>query len=77
MIQATTEFARKENISKDGFEFQLLYGIRRELQEELIKQGYNVRIYTPYGDQWYPYFMRRLAERPANLFFVAKNFFRR
>ncbi len=77
MIQATIEFARKENISKDGFEFQLLYGIRRELQEELVKQGYNVRIYTPYGDQWYPYFMRRMAERPANLFFVAKNFFRR
>lgn len=77
MIQATIEFACKENISKDSFEFQLLYGIRRELQEELIKQGYNVRIYTPYGDQWYPYFMRRLAERPANLFFVAKNFFRR
>jgi proline dehydrogenase len=77
MIQATIEFARKENISKDSFEFQLLYGIRRELQEELVEQGYNVRIYTPYGDQWYPYFMRRMAERPANLFFVAKNFFRR
>jgi proline dehydrogenase len=77
MIQATIEFAKKENIDKDNFEFQLLYGIRRELQEELVRQGYNVRIYTPYGDQWYPYFMRRMAERPANLFFVAKNFFRR
>jgi proline dehydrogenase len=77
MIKATIEFAKKENIDKADFEFQLLYGIRRELQEELVKQGYNVRIYTPYGDQWYPYFMRRMAERPANLFFVAKNFFRR
>ncbi|MDH4223307.1 MAG: proline dehydrogenase family protein, partial [candidate division Zixibacteria bacterium] len=64
-------------IDKDNFEFQFLYGIRRELQEELIRQGYNVRIYVPYGDQWYPYFMRRMAERPANLFFVAKNFLRR
>lgn len=77
MIQATIDFAKKENITKDSFEFQFLYGIRRELQEELVKQGYNVRIYVPYGDQWYPYFMRRMAERPANLFFVAKNFFRR
>ncbi|HEX9912961.1 MAG TPA: proline dehydrogenase family protein, partial [candidate division Zixibacteria bacterium] len=77
MIKATIEFAKKENIDKADFEFQLLYGIRRELQEELVRQGYNVRIYTPYGDQWYPYFMRRMAERPANLFFVAKNFFRR
>ena len=77
MIKATIEFAKKENMGKDNFEFQFLYGIRRELQEELVKQGYNVRIYTPYGDQWYPYFMRRMAERPANLFFVAKNFFRR
>lgn len=77
MIQAAIEFVKKENIGKDNFEFQFLYGIRRELQEELVKKGYNVRIYTPYGDQWYPYFMRRMAERPANLFFVAKNFFRR
>jgi len=77
MIQATIDFASKEKISKDSFEFQFLYGIRRELQEELIKQGYNVRIYVPYGDQWYPYFMRRMAERPANLYFVAKNYFRR
>ena len=77
MIQATIDFAKKENITKESYEFQFLYGIRRELQEELVKQGYNVRIYVPYGDQWYPYFMRRMAERPANLFFVAKNFFRR
>jgi proline dehydrogenase len=77
MIKATIDFANKGNIPKDTFEFQLLYGIRRELQQELTKQGYNVRIYVPYGDQWYPYFMRRMAERPANLFFVAKNFFRR
>lgn len=77
MIQATMDFAKEENISRDAFEFQLLYGIRRELQEELVKKGYHVRIYVPYGDQWYPYFMRRMAERPANLFFVAKNFFRK
>jgi proline dehydrogenase len=77
MIQATIDFAKKENITKESYEFQFLYGIRRELQEELVKQRYNVRIYVPYGDQWYPYFMRRMAERPANLFFVAKNFFRR
>ena len=77
MVQATIDFAKKENITKESYEFQFLYGIRRELQEELVKQRYNVRIYVPYGDQWYPYFMRRMAERPANLFFVAKNFFRR
>lgn len=77
MIQATIDFAEKENVTKESYEFQFLYGIRRELQEELVKKGFNVRIYVPYGDQWYPYFMRRLAERPANLFFVAKNFFRR
>ncbi|MCJ7458156.1 MAG: proline dehydrogenase family protein [candidate division Zixibacteria bacterium] len=77
MVQATIDFAKKENITKESYEFQFLYGIRRELQEELVKQGYNIRIYVPYGDQWYPYFMRRMAERPANLFFVAKNFFRR
>ncbi len=76
LIKETKRFAQKNNISKESFEFQLLYGIRRELQYQLIKEGYNVRIYIPFGRQWYPYFMRRLAERPANLFFFLKNFFR-
>jgi proline dehydrogenase len=76
LIEKTKEFARKNNIPKDSFEFQLLYGIRTELGHKLIKEGYNVRIYIPFGRQWYPYFMRRLAERPANLFFFLKNFLR-
>jgi proline dehydrogenase len=63
----------KNNIGKDTFEFQMLNGIRRDLQRELVEGGYRVRIYVPYGDQWYPYFMRRLAERPANLIFLIKN----
>jgi proline dehydrogenase len=76
LIEKTKEFAQKNNISKEKFEFQLLYGIRRELQHKLVKEGYRVRIYIPFGKQWYPYFMRRLAERPANLFFFLKNFLR-
>jgi proline dehydrogenase len=76
LIEKTKEFAQKNGIPKDRFEFQLLYGIRRELQHKLVKEGYNVRIYIPFGREWYPYFMRRLAERPANLFFFLKNFFR-
>ena len=76
LIEKTKQFAQRNDISKDSFEFQLLYGIRTELARQLIKDGYNVRIYTPFGQQWYPYFMRRLAERPANLFFFLKNFFR-
>lgn len=76
MIQATREFAQKESIGLDTFEFQMLYGIRRDLQEELIREGYRVRIYVPYGVQWYSYLMRRMAERPANLMFVARNFLR-
>jgi proline dehydrogenase len=76
LIEKTKEFAQKNNIPKDKFEFQLLYGIRSELARKLIQEGYNVRIYVPFGRQWYPYFMRRLAERPANLFFFLKNFFR-
>lgn len=66
----------KNNISFDKFEFQMLYGIRRDLQEELVKEGYKVRVYTPFGTEWYPYFMRRLAERPANLWFLIKNLLR-
>jgi len=73
MIDATIDFAQKENIGKDAFEFQMLYGIRRDLQEQLARDGYNMRVYVPYGKHWYPYFMRRLAERPANIWFVMKN----
>lgn len=73
MIEATKEFVRREGIAKDRFEFQMLYGIRRDLQRQLAHDGYNVRVYVPYGKHWYPYFMRRLAERPANIWFVLKN----
>src|SRR6476661_542418 len=73
MIQATIDFADRERIGKEKFEFQMLYGIRRDLQRQLARDGYNIRIYVPYGKHWYPYFMRRLAERPANVWFVLKN----
>lgn len=73
MIDATIEFANREGIGKDAFEFQMLYGIRRDLQEQLARDGYGMRVYVPYGKSWYPYFMRRLAERPANIWFVMKN----
>ncbi|HEY6122511.1 MAG TPA: proline dehydrogenase family protein [Pyrinomonadaceae bacterium] len=73
MIKATIDFAQKEGIAKDSFEFQMLFGVRRDLQRQLTKDGYNLRIYVPYGEHWYPYFMRRLAERPANIWFVLRN----
>lgn len=76
MIRATREFAREQRISKERFEFQMLYGIRRDLQLRLAQEGYRVRIYIPYGLRWYPYFMRRLAERPANVLFILRNLFR-
>ena len=76
MIDATIDFATKEGIGKEKFEFQMLYGIRRDLQRQLARDGYNMRVYVPYGKHWYPYFMRRLAERPANIWFVMKNMFR-
>jgi proline dehydrogenase len=69
--------ARRLGLSKGALEFQMLYGIRRDLQEKLAGEGYPVRVYVPYGTQWYPYFMRRLAERPANLWFILSNFFRK
>jgi proline dehydrogenase len=69
-------FATEHGIAKDRFEFQMLYGIKRDLQRRLVKEGYNVRVYVPFGSEWYPYFMRRLAERPANVIFLARNFFR-
>ena len=76
MINAAIQFVRQNNVPLDTFEFQMLYGIRRELQEALVQQGYQLRIYVPYGTAWYPYFVRRLAERPANLWFFISNFFR-
>src|SRR5688572_20912338 len=76
MIDATIDFATREGIGKEKFEFQMLYGIRRDLQRQLARDGYNMRVYVPYGKHWYPYFMRRLAERPANIWFVMKNMFK-
>jgi len=73
MIDATIDFVQREGVGKEKFEFQMLFGIRRDLQRQLARDGYNVRIYVPYGKHWYPYFMRRLAERPANVWFVLKN----
>jgi proline dehydrogenase len=73
MIDATIDFAQREGIGKEKFEFQMLFGIRRDLQKQLARDGFNMRIYVPYGKHWYPYFMRRLAERPANVWFVMKN----
>lgn len=76
IIAATEVFARDHRLSPDSFEFQMLYGIRRKFQRALIQRRWRVRLYVPYGPEWYAYFMRRLAERPANLFFVARNLFR-
>jgi proline dehydrogenase len=76
MIQATIQFAQAEKILPTAFEFQMLYGVRRDLQRELVKQGWRMRVYIPFGTEWYPYFMRRLAERPANALFIAKNLLR-
>jgi proline dehydrogenase len=74
MIEATKRYAREQGIGPEAFEFQMLYGVRRDLQERLAREGHKVRVYVPYGKTWYPYFMRRLAERPANVWFVLKNF---
>lgn len=73
MIDATIDFAVREGIGKEKYEFQMLYGVRRDLQRKLSRDGFNVRVYVPYGKHWYPYFMRRLAERPGNIWFVLKN----
>lgn len=73
MISATIDYASRKGIARDQFEFQMLYGIRRDLQRQLARDGYKVRVYVPYGKHWYPYFMRRLAERPANIWFILKN----
>lgn len=77
MINAAIAYAARNKISPDRFEFQMLYGIRRDLQLRLARQGYNMRVYVPYGTQWYPYFARRLAERPANVLFVLRNLLKR
>jgi len=77
LIEFTKRFAAKRGIDRSKFEFQMLYGIRRELQTELAQQGYNMRVYVPYGHEWYPYFMRRLAERPANVVFFVSNLVKR
>jgi proline dehydrogenase len=77
IIQTIKGWALKEGVPKTAFEFQMLYGVRRELQERLAREGWGVRCYMPFGTEWYPYFMRRLAERPANVLFLAKNYFKR
>jgi proline dehydrogenase len=69
-------FVTETKLDKRAFEFQMLYGVRRDLQRKLAKEGFGVRVYVPFGPEWYPYFMRRLAERPANVLFLARNFFK-
>jgi len=76
IINQAKAFAIRENIPRNAFEFQMLHGIRRDLQKSLVKDGWAMRVYIPFGTEWYPYFMRRLAERPANVLFLARNFFR-
>jgi len=76
MISAIKNYARQNGILPASFEFQMLFGVRRDLQKQLVQQGYNVRVYIPFGRDWYPYFMRRLAERPANVLFLLKNLLR-
>ena len=77
IINQAKAFATKERISRDAFEFQMLHGIRRDLQQRLARDGWRMRVYIPFGTEWYPYLMRRLAERPANVLFIAKNLLRR
>ena len=76
IIRSAIAFARREGIGPDRFEFQMLYGVRRDLQAQLVKDGWTVRVYVPYGTEWYPYFMRRMAERPANLLFILRSILR-
>lgn len=76
IIEELCRYAAEHSIDKRAFEFQMLYGVRRDLQRKLAAKGFGVRVYVPFGAEWYPYFMRRLAERPANVLFLAKNFFR-
>src|SRR5271169_4653842 len=76
IIHQAQAFATSEKLSRDSFEFQMLYGIRRDLQRRLVREGWRLRIYIPFGTEWYPYFMRRLGERPANVLFIARNLLR-
>jgi proline dehydrogenase len=76
IIREAETFARREKLSPDSFEFQMLYGIRRDLQQGLVRSGWRVRVYIPFGSEWYPYFMRRLGERPANVLFILRNLLR-
>jgi len=76
MIEETKAYAARQGLDRAHFEFQMLYGIRRDLQRRLVAEGYRLRLYVPFGKAWYPYLMRRLAERPANVFFLARHFFR-
>ncbi len=77
IINEAKAFATREKVPREAFEFQMLHGIRRDLQQSLVKDGWKVRVYIPFGTEWYPYFMRRLAERPANVLFIAKNWLRK
>src|ERR1700758_5030957 len=77
IIREAQAFATREKISRDAFEFQMLYGIRRDLQQRLVRDGWRMRVYVPFGTEWYPYFMRRLGERPANVLFIARNMLRK
>jgi proline dehydrogenase len=76
IVDQMCRFVAEVGLDRRAFEFQMLYGVRRDLQRKLVSEGYGVRVYVPFGAEWYPYFMRRLAERPANVLFLAKNFFR-
>lgn len=76
IIDELNKYVAEKGINKEKFEYQMLYGIRRDLQDRLRKEGFNVRVYVPFGDSWYPYFTRRLAERPANMFFILKSLFK-
>src|SRR5271169_6027307 len=77
IIAQLKQFASAENIPASAYEFQMLYGVRRDLQQQLVREGYGLRVYIPFGTEWYPYFMRRLAERPANVFFIARQMLRK
>jgi proline dehydrogenase len=76
IVEQTKRFVESHKVPRDSFEFQMLYGIRRDIQKRLVNEGYRLRLYVPYGKAWYPYFMRRLAERPANVLFLARNLLR-
>jgi len=75
-LESAREIVAERGIEPTSFEFQMLYGVRRDLQQKLIKEGWRCRVYIPFGTEWYPYLMRRLAERPANALFILKNLFR-